>query len=203
MLDAVAAVQRRCPLFLMPQRGRPHCWVTDGGIYLSRTSKSQDELENLTTDPDGPDSCWHGVVYFKAWVHRDRVEYYFLSGPRDRVLDYGAFVVYGDPELIQEVRAILASEGFQEHAAGTTPTSTSSSCAPAWTPTAAAGRSAPRGRRLGARSCKAPSPVACVSTLPTLRSEMTGDARIYTGRRWLGELLGERVLRYVRREFWW
>src|SRR5262249_30888457 len=33
---------------------------------------------------------------------------------------------------------------------------------------------------------------------PELRSEMTGYARIYTGRRSLGEVLVERVLRYVR-----
>ena len=116
MLDAVAAVQRHTPLFLVTERGCPPNWGTEGGIYLSRTSKSQDELENLTTDPDGPDSRWHGVVYFKAWAHRDRVEYFFLSGPRDRVLDYGGFAVYGDPELIQEVRSILASEGFQASA---------------------------------------------------------------------------------------
>jgi multidrug efflux pump subunit AcrA (membrane-fusion protein) len=38
---------------------------------------------------------------------------------------------------------------------------------------------------------------------PELRSEMTGYARIYTGRRSLGEVLGERVLRCVRTEFWW
>jgi multidrug resistance efflux pump len=36
-----------------------------------------------------------------------------------------------------------------------------------------------------------------------LRPGMTGYARIYTGRRSLGEVLVERVLRYVRTEFWW
>jgi hypothetical protein len=113
MLDAVAAVQRRCPLFLMAERGCPPNWLTKGGIYLSRTSKSQDDVENLTTDPHGTDGRWRGVAYFKAWAQRDRVEYFFLSGPRDRVLDYGDFVVYGDPELLQEVRSILAADGFQ------------------------------------------------------------------------------------------
>jgi len=32
---------------------------------------------------------------------------------------------------------------------------------------------------------------------------MSGYARICTGRRSLGEVLGELVLRYVRPEFWW
>jgi hypothetical protein len=114
ILDAVAAVQRRCPLFLMPERGCPHSWVTKGGIYLSRSSKSSDDVEALLKDPRCYDNRWHGVVYFKAYAYRDRDVYPFLSGPPDRILDYGDFVVYGDPELIQEVRSILASEGFQE-----------------------------------------------------------------------------------------
>jgi hypothetical protein len=116
MLNAVAAVLRRCPLCLMPERGCPHSWVTQGGIYLSRTGKTPDEVEDLVKDPRYYDDRWHGVVYFKAWAHRDREEYFFLSGPRERVLDYGGFAVYGDPELIQEVRSILASEGFQASA---------------------------------------------------------------------------------------
>jgi multidrug efflux pump subunit AcrA (membrane-fusion protein) len=36
-----------------------------------------------------------------------------------------------------------------------------------------------------------------------LRPGMTGYARIYTGRRSLGEVLVDRTLRYVRTEFWW
>jgi hypothetical protein len=32
---------------------------------------------------------------------------------------------------------------------------------------------------------------------------MTSYARIYTGRRSLGEVLFDRVLGYVRTEFWW
>jgi putative peptide zinc metalloprotease protein len=36
-----------------------------------------------------------------------------------------------------------------------------------------------------------------------LRPGMTGYARIYTGRRSLGEILLDRALRYVRTEFWW
>jgi hypothetical protein len=113
MLDAVAAVQRHTPLFLVTERGCPPNWGTEGGIYLSRTSKSPDDVEDLVKLPRGYDQRWHGVVYFKACVHRDRVDFPILSGPRERVLDYGNFAVYGDPELILEVAPILESAGFQ------------------------------------------------------------------------------------------
>jgi hypothetical protein len=112
MLDAVTAVQRRYPLFLMPERGCPPSWVTEGGIFLSRTGKTTDDVEDLDKQPCGYDSRWHGVVYFKACAHRDRVDLPLLSGPRERVLDYGDFAVYGDPELLQEVRPVLDSAGF-------------------------------------------------------------------------------------------
>jgi putative peptide zinc metalloprotease protein len=38
---------------------------------------------------------------------------------------------------------------------------------------------------------------------PELRSGMTGHARIYSGPRPLGLFLADRVLRYLRTEFWW
>jgi hypothetical protein len=113
VLDAVSAVQRQAPLFLMTERGCPPSWVTDGGIYLSRTNKSADDVEDLVKPPQGFDDRWHGVVYFKACAHRDRADFPMLSGPRERILDYGDFAVYGDPELLQEVRPILESAGFR------------------------------------------------------------------------------------------
>ena len=36
-----------------------------------------------------------------------------------------------------------------------------------------------------------------------LRPGMTGHARVYTGKRPLGEIALDRVLRFVRTEFWW
>jgi hypothetical protein len=113
MLDAVAAVQRRSPLFLTTERGCSRRWVTEGGIYLSRTSKTPDDVEDLRKDPRYYDNRWHGVVYFKAYADRDRVSFSFMSGAGDRLLDYGDFVVYGDPELVQEVRSVLTSAGFE------------------------------------------------------------------------------------------
>jgi hypothetical protein len=36
-----------------------------------------------------------------------------------------------------------------------------------------------------------------------LRTEMTGYARVDTGRRPIGAILLDRILRFVRSEFWW
>jgi hypothetical protein len=36
-----------------------------------------------------------------------------------------------------------------------------------------------------------------------LRPGMLGHARIYCGRRQVGVILAERVLRFLRTEFWW
>ena len=36
-----------------------------------------------------------------------------------------------------------------------------------------------------------------------LRTEMTGHARVDTGRRTIGAILLNQVLRFVRTEFWW
>ena len=113
VLDAVAAVQRRSPLYLVPERGRPSNWATDGGFYLSQTSQTPEELDRLVKDPRSYNERWHGIVYFKACAGRVPHFLSFLPGPEDKVLDYGGFAVYGDPEMVQTVRSILANEGFE------------------------------------------------------------------------------------------
>jgi multidrug efflux pump subunit AcrA (membrane-fusion protein) len=45
--------------------------------------------------------------------------------------------------------------------------------------------------------CTLPAPAA------ELRPDMTGYARIYTGRRTIGAIVLDRFLRLVRTEFWW
>jgi hypothetical protein len=113
ILDAVAAVARQCSLNLVPERGRPANWVTDSGFYLCRTSQSPEELDRLVKDPRSYNERWHGIVYFKSCAGRVSHFLSFLPGPEDKVLDYGGFAVYGDPEMVQTVRLILAKEGFE------------------------------------------------------------------------------------------
>jgi hypothetical protein len=113
ILDAVAAVTRQCSLNLVPERGRPANWVTDSGFYLCRTSQSPEELDGLIKDPRSYSERWHGIIYFKACAGRVPHSLSFLPGPEDKVLDYGGFAVYGDPEMVQTVRSILANEGFE------------------------------------------------------------------------------------------
>jgi hypothetical protein len=113
ILDAVAAVQRRRPLVAIAERGPATNWVTEGGIYLSRVYKTPEQLDHLNQDPRVYDDRWDGVLYFKARGGRRDRRLAFLSAPNDRALDCGDFGIYGDPELLKEVRRILAEEGFE------------------------------------------------------------------------------------------
>jgi hypothetical protein len=112
MLDAVAAVQRRCRVYVTAEPGLPNDWIAEGGLYLSRTNRTPAELDCLLKDSRTYDEHWDGVVYFKACGrHRQRL-LAFLPAPADRALNYRDFGVYGDPALLKEVRSILAEEGF-------------------------------------------------------------------------------------------
>jgi hypothetical protein len=113
ILDAMAAVQRHCPLYLIPERGRPSNWATDGGFYLCETSQRPKEMDRLIKDPRSYNERWHGIVYFKACGRRSPLYLPFVPGPDDHTLDCGGFMVYGDPELVRTVRSILADEGFE------------------------------------------------------------------------------------------
>jgi hypothetical protein len=112
VLDAVAAVQRRIPLNLIPEPAAPYNWVEEGGIYLSRTRKTPEELDRLPKDPARFDDRWQGVVYFKAGPHRGDVRRPFMPADGEHALDYGTFAVFGDPKMIQQVHSILAEQGF-------------------------------------------------------------------------------------------
>ncbi len=113
MLDAIAAVQRHSPMFLVGERGaaRP-CWMRDGGIYMSRTTMTPVEAEGLPKDPSRGDARWRGVVFFKGCADRGR-HLPLVESWGDRCLDYGDFAVYGDHALLEEMRPILARAGFQ------------------------------------------------------------------------------------------
>jgi hypothetical protein len=113
MLDAVAAVLRRRPLHLAGEPAAPYSWEGDGGVYLSRTYKTSKELDYLIKDAGHYDDGWKGVVYFKVCSGRGSVVYPFLPADGEHALDYGEFAVYGDPELVQEVRVVLADQGYE------------------------------------------------------------------------------------------
>jgi hypothetical protein len=116
MLDAVAAVQRRSPRFLVSEPAPSANWARSGALYLCRRPRTAEDVDGLGKHPWTPDPRWAGVVCFKglANLHLSRLSYFpWVSEGGDRCLDYGDFAVFGDPELLQEVRAILAAEGFQ------------------------------------------------------------------------------------------
>lgn len=112
VLDAVAAVLRQRSLFAVPERGRPYQWTRQGGIYLCRTRKTAEELDCLIKDPKDFSERWQGIVYFKAY-QRGQVTLPFAWAEQGPVVYYEGFAVYGDPELLREVHAILADRGFE------------------------------------------------------------------------------------------
>lgn len=113
MLDAVAAVQRRSPQFLISEPRPPANWVRTGALYLSRTPRTAEEMEALSRDPNRNDPAWTGVVCFKGLSDPHQVYTPWVSEGGDRCLDYGEFAVFGDPKMLQEIRTILTARGFQ------------------------------------------------------------------------------------------
>ena len=53
-----------------------------------------------------------GVVCFKGIGHPPPAHTHMVNG-NSRCLRYGTFAVYGDDEMLREVRDILAGEGFR------------------------------------------------------------------------------------------
>jgi hypothetical protein len=113
MLDAVVAVQRRSPRFLVTEPTPPANWVQTGALYLCRAPRSAADVDGLGKQPSHLDPRWAGVICFKGTADPRQFDVPWVSGGGDRCLHYPDFAVFGDPELLQEVRAILAAEGFQ------------------------------------------------------------------------------------------
>jgi hypothetical protein len=112
MLDAVAAVQRRSPYFLVSEPRPPANWVRFGALYLCRMPRAALKLEALGRYPQMLESTWDGVVCFRGTSDpREIVPWAGAGG--DHCLDYGDFAVFGDRDMVREIRAILAAEGFQ------------------------------------------------------------------------------------------
>ena len=112
MLDAVAAVQRRAPRFLISEPRPPANWAQAGTLYLCTTARTAADVDSLSKYPRRPDARWVGVVCFRATTDPRQIYFPGVAGDGHRCLDYGTFAVFGDPELLNEVQTILAAEGF-------------------------------------------------------------------------------------------
>lgn len=114
MLDAVAAVQRHSPRFLVSEPMPPANWTKSGALFLCRTSRTAEELDGLNKHPTHADSRWAGILCFKATIDPDQHYVPWVADhPSNWWLDYGEFVVFGDADMLQEVRTILADAGFR------------------------------------------------------------------------------------------
>lgn len=113
MLDAIAAVQRRSPYFLVSEPMPPANWARTGAVYLCRSPRTAADLDLLNTVPRLPDDRWTGVVCFRGTAEPRQVYVRWASEGSDRCLDYGTFAVFGDPDLLEEVQPLLADAGFQ------------------------------------------------------------------------------------------
>jgi hypothetical protein len=115
MLDAVMAVQRQAPLFLISDPMPAANWARTGALYLCRTSRTVEEMEGLRRFPGRSDPRWDGVVCFKgtADLHQAYLYIPWVSEGGDHCIFYGTFAVFGDPKLLAKIRTILASKGFQ------------------------------------------------------------------------------------------
>jgi hypothetical protein len=111
MLDAVAAVQRHSPLFLISEPYPPGNWVKGGALYLCRSPKTAEELDVLSKHPWGK-VRWDGVVCFKGTANPN-MRYVPWVSEGCGCLPYGQFAVFGDPDLLEEVRGILIEAGYR------------------------------------------------------------------------------------------
>jgi hypothetical protein len=113
ILDAVAAVQRHSPKFLISAPNPRANWANSGALYLCRTHKTAIEVESLPKDPRLTDSAWKGVVCFIGTDDPNLYDHPWISEGGDRCLRFGRFAVFGDADMLQEVHEILVSAGFR------------------------------------------------------------------------------------------
>lgn len=113
LLDAVAAVQRQSPRFLVSEPCPPAEWARIGAVYLCRsprTAEQVDELSKYSRDDGG----WDGIVCFKGTLDPRRGYDPWLSEGGSQCVKYPSFAVFGDPRCLDEVCAILAAAGFEK-----------------------------------------------------------------------------------------
>src|SRR5262245_29817429 len=93
MLDAVAAVQRRSPRFLVSEPVPPANWARGGALYLCRRPRAAHEVDGLGKHPWHPDPRWAGVVCFKGTTDPNQRYDPWVADGGDGRLHYGTFAV--------------------------------------------------------------------------------------------------------------
>jgi hypothetical protein len=111
LLDAVAAVQRRKPHFLITEPVPTMQWAQSGSVYVCRTPKTPEQIERLGKYPLRHEAGWEGIVCFRGTRDLDRTYVPWINEGGERCLDCGAFAVFGDAGMLREIRDILAAEG--------------------------------------------------------------------------------------------
>ena len=87
--------------------------INDRGQVVGWADTTAEDVDGLSKYPWRPDPRWEGAVCFKGTADPRQIYVPWAWEGGDLCLDYGDFVVFGDPELLREVRAILDAEGFQ------------------------------------------------------------------------------------------
>jgi hypothetical protein len=113
MLDAVAAVQRRAPRFVISEPAPGGTWARTGELYLCLSPKTVDQVDGLSKYPGRADHRWAGVVCFRGTADPNARYVPWVSEKGKHRHLYGRFAVFGDPEEMRKVQAILAEEGFR------------------------------------------------------------------------------------------
>lgn len=112
LLDAVAAVQRQAPLYLVSE-GEPNAtWARRGSVYLCRSPRGPEHIAEVSVPPWRADSRWDGIVCLKGTAAANTEYDPWLSDPHPECLHYTGFAVYGDPALMREVERLLAAAGY-------------------------------------------------------------------------------------------
>jgi hypothetical protein len=114
MLDAVAAVQRRSPRFVISEPLPGPDWSQDGILYWCNKPRTLEDLNQFisASAQSVGDPRWNGVVCFKGIRHQPPAHTPGVDG-NSRCLRYSTFAAYGDDEMLQEVKDILAAAGFR------------------------------------------------------------------------------------------
>jgi hypothetical protein len=113
LLDAVAAVQRDSPRFLISEPCPPANWARMGALYLCRAPRTAEQIDELSKYP-WDDRGWEGIVCFKGALDPRRSYDPWISEGGSHCVRYHSFAVFGDPGCLEEVCGILAAAGFEK-----------------------------------------------------------------------------------------